>query len=554
MASPSSPHGTGLRGLTLGVQSSSSEGRFGRLFRNLRGAKYSDDELKFLGFALTADIEPIFGKDGQAIADAPDAEENVGTQKDPGIAAGYTYVGQFIDHDITFDPSSINERIHDLDSLTNFRTPRLDLDSVYGRGPDHQPYLYDNDGVKMLLGPQLGGNPDDRGACDLPRNRNAADQADRALIGDKRNDENRIIAQLHVGFLRFHNATVDLLTKDLGRKPTFGQVRQFVMYHYQWAVIHDFLPTMVGPALVKDIMPHIDLATGKDTSHYIDKPKFRFYLPNQQAYIPLEFAVAAYRFGHAMIRPTYRLNSNIVKSIFKTKDIKENDDLGGFRPIPPGWAIEWARFFGTPGASPNGQRVQPSYKIDTSLAHPLLHLPGFDEEPRELAPTLAWRNLRRGMDLSIPSGEDVARAMGEKVLTSDEIWIGKAAHDDVSRVQLSQLQHTEFSKDGKRTFTKELQKSPFVGKTPLWVYVLAEAMQPTLQAIKARPGDSRVDNTPTRLGPVGGRIVAEVLAGILFDDSTSYLNVDPLFRPHPRVSAKGGKFGFQQLLALATTG
>src|SRR2546428_1368524 len=133
-----------------------------------------------------------------------DDEENIGTPDNPGISAGFTYLGQFIDHDLTFDPASSLQKQDDPDALVDFRTPRFDLDNVYGRGPDDQPYLYQDDGVRMLLGRPLTGNADDPKTRDVPRNSPAAGPK-RALIGDPRNDENVIVSQLQATFLRFHN-------------------------------------------------------------------------------------------------------------------------------------------------------------------------------------------------------------------------------------------------------------------------------------------------------------------------------------------------------------
>src|SRR5437763_10303698 len=122
------------------------------------------------------------------ITEAEPEDEN------PTVTAGYTYLGQFIDHDITFDPVSVLTAANDPDALTDFRTPRLDLDSVYGRGPDDVPFLYDPDGVHLLIGRNAEGDDD------LPRNSNG-----RALLGDPRNDDNLIVSQLTQGFLKYHN-------------------------------------------------------------------------------------------------------------------------------------------------------------------------------------------------------------------------------------------------------------------------------------------------------------------------------------------------------------
>lgn len=174
------------------------EGRFDRLFdsADVPSADFSDDDLTKLGAAMTADVES-----------PPTPEAEVDAEENSGIVAIYTYLGQFIDHDITFDPiSHLREFATNLDDLVDFRTPRLDLDCVYGRGPGDQPYLYDSSGTRLLLGMPLSGNQRDPSAFDLQRG-----PSGRALIGDPRNDENRIVAQLQATMIRFHNRIADLL-------------------------------------------------------------------------------------------------------------------------------------------------------------------------------------------------------------------------------------------------------------------------------------------------------------------------------------------------------
>src|SRR6184192_2769734 len=212
-------HGSELRGLSAVSRSPPFEGRFGRMFRNLPPLLPDDKDLEALARQM---VEP-----------EPTGEEDTGGDN-PDIPAGFTYFGQFVDHDLTFDPTSQLERDNDPDALVDFRTPAFDLDSVYGRGPDDQPYLYDgNDG--FLLGTALtGGDP---GAQDLPRN--GATPA-RALIGDSRNDENSIVSQLHGLFLRFHNRTL----KDNPGRP-FAEIQKLVRFHYQYVVLNDFLARIV---------------------------------------------------------------------------------------------------------------------------------------------------------------------------------------------------------------------------------------------------------------------------------------------------------------------
>src|ERR1019366_1624718 len=138
-------HGKPLRGLMSTSASQLFQGRFGRMFRSPPAAKYGTTDaesraaLMALGDAMTAGVDPA--------SDGSDPEES-------GIPALYTYFGQFIDHDITFDPMITLSSTKDPNALTDFRTPAFDLDNVYGRGPGDQPYPYDN-GPKFLLGEPL---------------------------------------------------------------------------------------------------------------------------------------------------------------------------------------------------------------------------------------------------------------------------------------------------------------------------------------------------------------------------------------------------------------
>src|SRR2546426_3750016 len=201
-----------IRGLEAHGRSDEFEGRFGRMFRTLPPAQFDAGVLHDLAAAMTAEFEAT-----------PTPETEADDEENTGISAGYTYLGQFIDHDLTFDPVSSLQRQNDPDALEDFRTPRFDLDCVYGRGPNDQPYLYDDDGVHMLLGRQLRGN-DDPGTRDLQRNR-PENGRQRALIGDPRNDENVIVSQLQGIMIRFHNSVADFLKPEGGGASDFEEVQ-----------------------------------------------------------------------------------------------------------------------------------------------------------------------------------------------------------------------------------------------------------------------------------------------------------------------------------------
>ncbi len=490
------------------------EGRFTRLFPRAPAATFSPAALQALAAAMTAapDIPPT-------PETRTDAEEN------PGIPAAYTYFGQFVDHDITFDPtSSLKQRLNGrgLKALVDFRTPRLDLDNLYGRGPNEQPYLYLDD-RKMLLGEKLSGNPHDLQAFDVPRGPNG-----RALIGDPRNDENRIVTQLQATMLRFHNALADLLPDaDL---PT---LQQQVRWHYQWVLVHDFLPTVVSSEVIHAVFPQ--LGTGPFSPVFsipgLGDPH------NPLTLMPVEHSVAAYRFGHSMIRPIYRINESISRRQIFSTAADPAGDLGGMRPLPQDWALDWQYFIdldhGTHPAPPVNandpahRKPQHSYKIDTSLVNPLGLLPPIiASDP----PNLALRNLERGAAFGLPSGQTVAAALGLTPLADSQILIGKATADPADPTQPI----TDIAPE-------------FAGNAPLWTYVLAEAWFTSWNDPGAGSDKTKI---PIRLGPVGGHLITETFAALLAGDPTSYAHAKEPFSPNASL-CQNGTFGLAELINAA---
>jgi hypothetical protein len=462
------------------------QGRFGRMFRSLRPATFGRNEtenianLTALGAAMSADFdEPKDGKDDE----------------ESGIPSLYTYLGQFIDHDITFDPASSLQQQNDPDSLTDFRTPAFDLDNVYGRGPDDQPYLYDGNSAFLLGDPIQGGG--DANAKDLPRN---GANPKRALIGDPRNDENTIVSQLQGLFLRFHNRT---LADNPGL--SFPDVQKLVRFHYQYLVLNDFLPRIVNSGVLNDL---------KSGNHY-DRGKIEFFHWRHEPFMPVEFSVAAYRLGHSMIRPGYRLNDGVLLPIFPVPAKSFPEGLTGFRAMNPVWGIDWGRFIDIDirnyDGAPDDQkkRLQFAYRIDTSLVNPLANLP----PAVAINPSsLALRNLERAWRLELPSGQSVAHAMHIQPLEDTEILIGQGV--DTPDKPLPNILSVS------KVFAKNC---------PLWTYILAEAMH-FREAVKVPVKENITINTP-KLGPVGGRIVAEVFLGLMFGDNHSLLNLNPNWQP-----------------------
>jgi Animal haem peroxidase len=561
-------HG-GLRGLKFVQSSSISGGRFGRMFRWLPGESYEKPELESLAKQMiqlesaklrtTQPHVPV----GEPFKEGPDILLNTVNQggelldtvfgeseagdENPTIPAGFTYFGQFIDHDLTFDPNSSLQKQNDPDALEDFRTPRFDLDSVYGRGPDDQPYLYNNgpggDGFHFLLG------RDDTGKLrvgELPRNVDG-----RALLGDPRNDENVLVCQLQAVFLNFHNKVFDTLeaARPLRNKhEVFVETQRVVRWHYQYLVLHDYLPRIVGEATAHQVL-NFDNHT-----HHQGKPHLEFYKPKQgEAYMPVEFSVAAFRFGHSMVRPSYALRpgeENVGGSkeqafsgdkrfhripVFSDQRAR-GTNLSGFGPLIPRWEINWKLFFSKQDMpvrpAPDGDdkgtlevfntATQPGYRIDTKLVDPLAMLPPNVAKSGNMAdgiPVLAYRNLLRSSEFSLPSGQSVATALGFTPLSHEQLW-------------------AEIGKNDPKFL--DPKQNPFAFRAPLWFYILREAELTHKEGLRDKDGLPQKDTKGGHhLGAVGGRIVAEVLVGIAESDHTSYLYQDPTWAPDKEHTKSG---------------
>ena len=229
------------------------------------------------------------------IDDAPDWEENL------FMPAGYTYLGQFAAHDLSFDTTSSLAPQGGSGSATNARTPRFDLDCLYGAGPIDQPYMYDVDRATLLLGRTV------HGSDDLMRYAvRAIRKAARAIIGDPRNDENSIICQLHIAFIRFHNEVVKRLDRRSTAETTlFERARNEVRWTYQRILVEDFLPRLVRADVRKDFD---DRRSPDREGSLTERPTRTGFFSKPRNTVPLEFSQAAFRFGHSMVRNGYRLN------------------------------------------------------------------------------------------------------------------------------------------------------------------------------------------------------------------------------------------------------
>src|SRR5215469_3708924 len=419
-------------------------GRYGRMF-DLPALISDEDVLRRIG-----------APGGFCDASVGNAADS-GTLEDIRVEAGWPFFGQYVAHDLTADRSPLAMHA-EVALLANLRSARADLEPLYGPGPAGAPYLYSrNDPAKML---EADG--------DVPRNHEGT-----AVIVDPRNDSHIFMSQMQVAFIRAHNRLVDRLRAEgTAERDLFEEARRALTWHYQWVIVNEFLPQVVGSDLVTRLLAHGP----------------RFYRPEGAPFIPVEFADAAYRFGHSQIRETYVLRPGC-------EVVKFFPDLMGFGPIEDR-TVDWALFFDVPGH----QLAQRAKCIDGRLVQSLIFLPeAISGEISDSAyGSLAARDLQRGHGLGLPSGESVAGLIGAEVLTEDELG---------------------------------LPRDDWCGQTPLWMYIQREAA---------------TRHAGNRLGEVGGTIVAEVLIGVISSDPGSYLARVPDWRP--TLPAHEGGFKLRDLL------
>lgn len=459
-----------LRSLRLAGTSAMPISTYTRMFPDLRwkptrAPEEVEEGLTELGQAMRDKEEPL---EPQGLGDLP--------------TAGYTYWGQFIDHDLTLDLTPLEHASATVEQIPNFRTPGLDLDHLYAGGPNISPFLYERGfrrAERFLIGKT---NPPGELPNDLPRNEQGI-----ALVGDDRQDQNLIIAQLHVAFLRLHNLVV-ARKAELEASPhyraagatDFATAQRVVRWHYQYAIRHDFLPVLLDEGVVEDL-PRLETEARASARRNVG--------------IPVEFSGAVFRFGHSMVRDIYKsINAQKEKVTLATL-LEKTGAYGGAAPrLPAEWVVEWDRFFEMPPHIAGSSSIR---KIDTQIALSLHELneptiKQFNALPRGAIPQprLPIRTLLRGYYLDLPSGEDVAASVlsdkpSARRLTDDEIVAGPHQHI---------LTNPRYG---------------FRGQTPLWYYILKEA---------------EVVNDGRCLGPVGSYIVATVLLNGIAAAEDSYFS------------------------------
>ncbi len=396
-----------------------------------------------------------------------------------GTTSIFTYGGQFADHDMTLMKVNLADA-NDVALIENQRTARFDLDSMYGGGPGENPELYETDGRFKLASPN--------GFSDYPRRADGS-----AIINEPRNDENLVICQIQIVFMRYHNQLVEA-------GASFETARRETTYLWQFFITHEFLPHFVGQEMVDRFLSY----------NVADKPKIKTphfeWNKGHAPGMPIEFSVAAYRFGHSMVRLAYVTKSPLPgQAPVKTQVFNAAaNDLRGNRPIPPNLKIDWENFVIMPGrVPPLPPQLNISRAIDAQISKSMDNLPvgPVVEVGPPAVIRLSERNLLRGRRLGLPSYQDMARALGITPLTNAQL--ATAA--------------------GLGSLTDPVWED----KAPLWAGIL---------------GESKVLRNGEILGPTGGTIVAEVILGLLGADKDSYVNRPQPWAPPADVATLGAFF------------
>jgi hypothetical protein len=412
------------------------------------------------------------------------------------IPAGFTYLGQFLDHDLTFDRTNVmlGENVSPAD-LLQARSPSFDLDSLYGAGPNdpESAKFYEADGIHLRMGKTVA----EEGIAakegfDLPRGAgNTAAKKRKAIIPDPRNDENLAVAQTHLAMIRFHNRVVDTLPAATPPSQRFPRARRIVTKHYQWMIRTDFLPRICAPGTLNRVF------NGGRKAFEVGAA------PTDVPTMPIEFSVAAYRVGHSMIRATYNWN-RIFDDGFGSLDLlfafsAGSGDLGGNQRLPSTWIADFRRLYDFSEAGradlvvPAG-KFNRTMRLDTRLSDPLAFLPGFASGESNLA----FRNLTRARMVKLATGQQMATFLKGK---------------GVELTKLTAAQIRNGSGGASLNGLTPTQRTALVQNTPLWFYILREA-----------------ELNAGKLKGVGARIVAETFHRALEGSQFSIVR-DPTWRP-----------------------
>lgn len=465
------------------------------------------------GYEVNADLISYitFPHEGQVFEQNPKVSANV-----PAV---FTFVGQFIDHDLTMN--AIDLFTDQTGPVRNGASPLIDLDSVYGpramgTGPGLDMVFAANGTFK--LNPVVGTN-----GFDLPRTAMPTPSgqlphlpvAQLAHIFDSRNDENQLILQIHILLQRVHNKLITqnkLPTAGMSQSQVISTVRKEVVANWQTAVLQDYLPRVIQAATLADVLAEIRKRNFGNLKH---KPFLDLASGALIVQLPHEWAIG-FRFGHSQLRPKYHLNAGAGAEVKLFDNFTAQpgvDDLRGSVPLPAAHVIDWGQFF--PNVAPDQTPADArSLRIDSKVTPPVFNLPeSAIPDTIKTVGNLPQRNLIRGRSVGVVSGEELydfytSTDGGPAVVLHGQ----KLSPNQVAPSSVHHLFQHDANSAGQPVF-----------KTPLWFYIIKEA---ELQ------GNDRT------LGAVGSRLVAEVVCGgIFYDEESVYFNPNYATSPDPNAGA-----------------
>ena len=430
--------------------------------------------------------------------------------ENPNIPSGYTYLLQFVAHDLVHSaiPLSVAGRLGA--GTSNARRTPLMLEGLYGSGPVGSPHLYaldapsDDRRTKLRLGrmrwkeaPRAAGCPFRDIARAQAENVTGIDRGiagqrpalTEALVADPRNDDHAIISQLTAMFTLLHNGLVDLVRRG---EPVSRTNARFGAAYRRFLCARDAMTSIYHTILRKDAMrrvlhPAIYAAYSGSNPRFMDRPAVAGGWQ-----MPFEFSHGAFRFGHAMVRPEYRINDlseHDLNNTLEKNSINEPVNM----PLDETWMVQWSRFFEINGSRPNFSRRIGPYLSDALGSDHIF--PAFDDTERV---GLLYRDLLGATLAGMWSVDALIAEIGAR--RPDFIAGSRLLGDRAWRVEQLRIWLSSASAAYGGLTPADIET--LSNDPPLPFFVLFEAMQ-------------QPEAKGLHLGPFGSIIVAEVIFGAL---------------------------------------
>ena len=453
-----------------------------------------------------------------AIKWPPHQAQSADDWENPFIPSGYTYLLQFVAHDLVHSAIPLSVAGGPGGGTTNARRTPLRLETLYGSGPVGSPHIYaldastDDRRTKLRLGRMRWKENEPASGCpfrDIARtpaeNVTGIDRSisgvrialTEALVADPRNDDHAVMSQLTALLALLHNGLIDIIRRHEG---TAGPNGQFGAAYRRFLCAREALVAIYHNVLRKDLMqrvlhPSIYAAYQGPSPDFIDRPHSADRFPNGAWEIPIEFSHGAFRFGHAMVRPEYQINDLSLHDLNITLEKSSVNDPANM-PLDETWMVQWSRFFEINGSTPNlSRRIGPH--LSDGLGNDQI-FPAFDETERV---GLLYRDLLGAGLAGMWSVDALIAEIGNRrpqLIAASRLLSDRAWRIDRIREWLASGQvYGALTPDDIETLSND---------PPLPFFILFEAMQ-QMEGLQ--------------LGLLGSIIVSETIFGALAGDPQS---------------------------------